>query len=229
VTKNWIAKLFTLEIICSLSLITIGLICLVIVLNKIIKDKLSKQTIVIAAYIFLVVIQLVFADCVELFVGYNKRGKLFPVNQSVAIYLPIEFGLLGYLLSSAIKAISVKKYLLIASIFFLILTIYEWFTLNQWSTFLTIVSTTESLLLIIPSLIYFIELMKSPPTLNLIKEPNFWIVTGILFLFVCITPLYLFFKFTARNPEIQIIDYLAYATTILLFTKASLCKPYQTI
>ena len=71
--------------------------------------------------------------------------------------------------------------------------------------------------------------MRNPPEVQLNKEASFWIVTGILFLFIWITPFYLAYKSVVKIPELKIIDYLAYAVIILLFTKASLCKSQKAI
>ena len=52
----------------------------------------------------------------------------------------------------------------------------------------TIVYTLESAILLIPSLFYYFQLFTKPPTINLIKESSFWVVTGIFFSMICSLP-----------------------------------------
>jgi hypothetical protein len=153
-----------------------------------------------------------------------ERGKSASVNISLAFYIILEFLILSFLLFKIIKSKTIKKYILWGVVFFLAFNLYSWLYLNPWIQYLTTISTTSSVLMIFPSLYYFYELIKTPKVPELSQEPSFWIVTGILFLFLWITPLYLICRAMAKIPELKLIDYLAYILIIVLFTKASLCK-----
>jgi DNA integrity scanning protein DisA with diadenylate cyclase activity len=95
-----------------------------------------------------------------------------------------------------------------------------WVNNESFFTIFSIATSIEAILLIPFCLYYFFELLKKPPVLELSKEPSFWIITGILFLLISITPLYLLFKFFKNMPEMGIVDHVGYGIIVVLFTKS---------
>lgn len=161
---------------------------------------------------------------------YLVNTSLFKISNkqvidiSLIIYIPIEVFILSQILYHSINSTIIKKYLLATPIFHSLFTIGCWFFLPPKIDILSYISTTESFLLIIPSIFYFYEIMNVPPILQLNNEPAFWTSTGILFLIITITPFFLLYP-AIRPLTRQLIDFLGYTIIILLFIKASICSP----
>lgn len=84
--------------------------------------------------------------------------------------------------------------------------------------------------LIILCLFYYNYLFKNPPTLNLLKEPSFWVITGVFFCMILHTPISAIFIYIKQTASTQVASALfniisfAYASMHLFFTKAILCS-----
>jgi hypothetical protein len=141
------------------------------------------------------------------------------------VFTIIEYCIFAIFLSKFIRLPIVKKYLIVSCIIFIAIGIITWYSIPSFYRDLTIITNIETVSLIPFCLFYFFELLNNPPFLKLTEEPAFWITTGILFLFICITPFYLAFHYFRKIPEMQVIDYLGYDLIILFFVKASFTKP----
>jgi hypothetical protein len=91
------------------------------------------------------------------------------------------------------------------------------------------ISVTSSFLLLIPAIYYFYTLFAEPPIKNLLREPSFWITTGIVFLHGINIPLffaesYLLKEFTAVWYNLYSINYIAYCFLFILLIISLLCK-----
>jgi hypothetical protein len=91
----------------------------------------------------------------------------------------------------------------------------------------------QAISLLVPCTLYYIHLFKDEPTLNLLNEPSFWIVTGLSFFMVCTLP-YSFFIDYLLKTDILLYGHLFsifHIFYLLLFTmiiRAHLCKPIAT-
>jgi len=201
----------------------ICIFCLVGIIIAIYKIKLlaEKKLIFIPSYLLLVICQI---QITEYTVSYNIRtihGIAFN-KLCIAIFIPLEMAVLSAILYSTIKSKFIKKFLIFGSFIQAIASVLYAIFIHNSNAFITTNSTTESLILIIPSLYYFYEVLKGPPILKLNKEPAFWTSTGILFFIIIITP----FNLALNNISfylMQSLDYLAYSIIIILFIKAVLC------
>jgi hypothetical protein len=214
----------TLEGVGSLSLSFLAIVCCFITGKSIFLHKKPMYFIIIPIYFSLLIFQLLYCDYYFFFSNIKTTGKGNPGNQSLVIYIILEYIVFSILLSKSIKLSFLKMYLPLSSIFFFAFVTYAWYYINPWNDFLASITVVESIIIIFSCLYYFYETIKKPAISHLNKEPFFWITTGILFLFIWITPLYLAYKAVANFPELQIIDYLAYAAIIIMFTKAVLCS-----
>lgn len=226
--KHFWKNLLTVENLSSLGLILLSIIATIICLRTIIKRGIARYLLIIPFYFSLITSQLILGTYYALFVTKSIPDKNHPGHIFLAIYLILEYVIIAFLLSKFLKSRWMKSYLITTSVLYSLLVIYCWLKNDSWSEFISIASTVGSLLLIFPCLYFFYELMRDLPTLKLSDEPSFWIVTAVLFLFLWITPIYLAFK-SLSLIDLKLIDHLAYATLIILFTKATLCKPQQTI
>lgn len=99
---------------------------------------------------------------------------------------------------------------------------------NDYSS--SILTVIEFLLLLVPCFVYFYELFKIDPIINLSKRPSFWIVTGIFFYTLISIPYYLLIRFVSNNvyEYRHILDlvlyYAPFSISFIFLTKAFLCK-----
>jgi hypothetical protein len=117
-----------------------------------------------------------------------------------------------------------KKYLNFSCILFALFGIISWHTIPSPTNALSFITGAESISLIPFCLYYFYQLLNFPPFLKITEEPAFWITTGILFLFICITPYYLAFDYFKKISEMQMIDFFGYDLIVLFLAKASFTK-----
>jgi hypothetical protein len=221
-------NILTLDRISSVTLIVIGLIGIIICSRSMVRNKRPRYLWVIPLYFLLITSQLLMGIYCDLFGSKSIDVKRHPAHIFLTIYLVLEYTIIAFLLSKFIKSKKINLYLISTTVFYSLFLLYCWYTIISWPEFLSMVSTVGSILLIFPSLYFFYELMRDLPSLRLSSEPSFWIVTGILFLFLWITPIYLALK-TISTVDLKVIDHLAYATLIVLFTKATMCNPQEII
>jgi hypothetical protein len=91
------------------------------------------------------------------------------------------------------------------------------------------VYTVESLILLFPCFIYFYELFKKAPILDLKNEPSFWIVTGWSFFATCTLPYslmenYLRDSHSTLMTQLYSVFYIFYTLLFTLVIRAYLCK-----
>jgi hypothetical protein len=99
----------------------------------------------------------------------------------------------------------------------------------QKQTFHTITYSLGCLLIVCVCVYYFFELFQQPTFINLVREPSFWICSGLLFYYCCSFPLYGAINFLNGIPDfllknmqtiLTIMNILLYS----LFTIAFLCR-----
>lgn len=156
-------------------------------------------------------------------------------NYSVISFTLIEFVIFYTYFYFQFQSASIKRRILIIGKVFLLIavpaTIYVCFFTSPViiGKFEGCLSVTSSLLLLIPSCYYFHTLFIEPPVKNLLKEPSFWITTGIAFLHGLNIPLfftenYLFKEFTTVWYNVYSINYIAYCFLFILFIISVLCN-----
>ena len=174
--------------------------------------------------IFLVIFQIGFALYFILIDIHHNHGKQSPVNISGYIFVVIEYCIFATLLSEFIRRQSLKICVRYSVIPFCLAATILWFSEASFARTLSMLNTLEGILVIPFCLYYFYELSKKPLINKLINEPSFWMTTGILFLFVCISPYYFAYDFIIKIPEMQIIDFVGYDLLVLFLAKASLLQ-----
>lgn len=95
--------------------------------------------------------------------------------------------------------------------------------------FHTVPYSLGCLLVVMATVYYFLELFRKPKTLNLLRSPEFWICTGLLFFYCSSFPLYSLLNYWADISPL-IIENFGSIMSILnvflysLFTIAFLCR-----
>lgn len=206
-------------------LFIVGIFCLAIIVKQKLKFKIQSYFNLIIIYILLILLQLL----ISFF--YLFQASKFSTEQvtniSAYVLILIEYPILCYLIAVNAKLKLIKRIILFSVIPFEIAAIFNWYYFEKFSERVSITTTIESIPLILFCLYFFYELLQNPPILKLSKESSFWVATGILFLFVCILPYYLAYKYFDKIYEMQLFDYAGYIIIMILFAKGSLCEKSQ--
>ena len=203
-----------------LILFFLGIFILILISKRMLKKKSPAYLKLISLYIFLMILQIAFG-LYFIFANSHHRGKQSPINVSGYIFIVFEYGMFAILLSNFIKLIIIKKYLLYSCILFPLIAIAIWFLIPSFARVVSVLNAIESISLIPFCLYYFFELLRNPTSVRLTEQPSFWITTGILFLFICITPYYIAYDYFKKVPQMQIIDYIGYDLLVLFLAKGS--------
>ena len=175
-------------------------------------------------------IQLFIGPLLDYLIDPNKesQGRDNITNITGCIYLLCEYLIYIYLIHKFIKSKHIKVYLKITVAIIYPLGVILWFSQINIVQAISIFTITEALLLLFPCFYFFYEILTQPPILQLSKEPAFWIITGITFLFICLIPVYFGLLIMGAIQPIQTIDYIGYTIIIALFLKGASCKSIQT-
>jgi len=146
---------------------------------------------------------------------------------SISLFIVIEFLLIYFF---AFKNIKLKRYrALLKFIFaaFLLYVLYGWTRTNGILKYYEIYFI-QSIILLLPSLLYFFQIFRLPVTSNPVSAPAFWINVGILFFFSSTIPLFILENysrnFISHNQYLYSISYTAYGVFFILICKAYLCR-----
>lgn len=179
-------------------------------------------------YSFLSFFQQVFAIYT---VGSLKNGEtgVKSLNTSINIFMLLEFAIFCNILFKSISSATVKRFLLISTVFFLSLTVYNWVFLSGLYKNPYELTVLEGLLIILPCLAYYYDLFKKPRLLPLIQEPLFWVATGMLIFFGSIIPLfllgdYIMHHFNNIYNGVYSINFISYSLLFTCFLQAARCR-----
>jgi hypothetical protein len=119
------------------------------------------------------------------------------------IFVPLSFIFYSYLFSKIIFSPKIKKLIRVFWIFYILLVLINSIFIEKFTVFDSYTYTTGSIVIICLTMVYFFELFRTPRSVNLLREPPFWIATALLF-------------FNASSlPFFSIINYLGEKSTTL--------------
>lgn len=145
------------------------------------------------------------------------------------VFTTIEFVFYFWMLRYMIRSSFIKKVLLHSLWVYPMLVILNKLFLQKGLQFHTITFSIGGFLIVMGAISYFFELFQSNKPVNLIREPPFWICSGLLFFYACTFPLYALINFF-QDPSNIIIKNIAFVfaiVNILLYSSfiiASLCR-----
>jgi hypothetical protein len=200
------------------------------------KDKTGVLFLAYLIFDFLVLL----VDCyIEL--SYNTSVKIssfiFLTNTLVSL---VELLVYYYFFFKIIhSSIVIKLMKVLVTVFFSIVVIFITTEFNfltpRYSYVSNIIGVIEFVFLLLPCTVYFYELLKNDPIVNLYQRPSFWIVTGIFFYAVISVPYYLIDRFFVNNHNQyrSVLDlalfYIPFTVNFVFLTRAFLCKKTLTI
>jgi len=150
------------------------------------------------------------------------------------LFLIIELYLIYHFFLKALASRPAKKLLYSIEVIYIVLICLYW---AIYSTFLSIPTTLyiiQAFCILIPALLYFLELFKWPQAGSLLKIPSFWIATGVIVYFAGTLPLFVMRDFIfgrnrfIKEPTIYLINFIAYSIMFLFIAKAYLCPKRDT-
>lgn len=134
-----------------------------------------------------------------------------------------------YLMLHMIYSRKARKVILVMMSVNVVISLINILFVQKLETFHTMTYSIGCLLIVVISMYYFYELFQRPRSIDLKKEPAFWIATGLLFFYICTLPilgalnyLFTFPDVIAGSVEqvISILNVLLYS----LFTIGLLCR-----
>jgi hypothetical protein len=134
-----------------------------------------------------------------------------------------------FLLREIVKSKKAKKVLLIFVLAYPIVSVINIFLFRRLPLLFPMTFTSGGVLIVITSIYYFWETFQQKNSVNLIREPAFWICSGLLFYFTCTFPLNGLLNFVSALPQVIVqnlfqIFIILNIFLYLSFTIAYLCR-----
>lgn len=139
----------------------------------------------------------------------------------------LEFQFYMYILRKIIQGTRVKKIIFYTALTYLLMGITNIFFIQKIHSFNSITYALGCLLISVICFYYFFELFQQPSSVNLTRQPAFWICAGLLFYYTCTFPIYGLLNFLSRDVVTKNIPVLLILLNVFLyssFTIAFLCR-----
>jgi hypothetical protein len=141
----------------------------------------------------------------------------------------LQFSFYLYLVREIIRRPKAKKVLLYCLIIYPAIFIVNVMLVQGSGVFHSMTYALGCLLIVISCVYYFFELFQQTYSVNLGRQPGFWICSGLLFFYTCTFPLYGATNLLNRLPKVILLNllFILVLLNILLylsFTIAFLCR-----
>jgi hypothetical protein len=162
------------------------------------------------------------------YTGSHLAEKKVDTTLMYIVFTTFEFIFYLYILRGITYNIKAKKVILWLMVIYPVLVFINR-TFFQTKTFHTNTYALGCLLIVAACIYYFLELFQSTHSVNLIREPAFWICSGLLFFYTCSFPMVGLWNHLPGLPRIilknlntvmQFLNVLLYS----LFSIAFLCR-----
>jgi hypothetical protein len=164
----------------------------------------------------------------ESVLGYTSSRHVNNVwLNNIDTLLTISFQL--YVLREISASRKAKKVLLFIFLLYPVVAILNIFLVQQFRNFHTMTYSLGSLLIVTGCIYYFWELFQQKKSVDLIRQPPFWICSGLLFYYCCTFPMFGLTNFITSLPLVILQNLLTILIVIniclyLSFTIAFLCR-----
>ena len=180
-------------------------------------------------YLRLFPVFLLLTIIVELIAAYYMRiYKSYPTTL-YSLFTSFEFLFYAYVLKEIINNRRMKKIFFYVAGLYLTLVILNFLFVQKTSSFTSVTYVLGSVFIVAGSIYYFYEQFQLPQSVNLARQPAFWICSGLLFYYCCGFPVYGPWNFLKSVP--YFIQKNLYVFVVLLnvflyssFTIAFLCR-----
>jgi hypothetical protein len=216
--------------LCETTAITIGLLFAR-------KDKTGLFFIAYLSFDFLI---LLLDNYVELSTSFTAEEYNSMVSLTNALIALVELLAYYYYFIHVIKNETVTRLMKILRVIFIVIIIIFIttdfsFVTRRYSYVASLIGTLEFLFLLPPCFVYFYEILKYDPRIDLSHRPSFWIVTGIFFFAVLSIPFYLLIGFFDVNQyeywllAKSVLFFMPFTINFIFLTRAFLCRKPLTI
>jgi hypothetical protein len=159
------------------------------------------------------------------YMALNRVNNVFISNVNTMATL----GFYLYLLMTIVERPKSKKVLLIMLVIYLLISMMNFFLVQKTGVFNSMTYCLGCLLIVTASIYYFWELFQQRRSLDLLRQPTFWICSGLLFYCACSFPLQGMLNFMNALPKVilenlLIIFDLLNILLYLSFSIAFLCR-----
>jgi hypothetical protein len=217
------------------------ILCLIIaILTGLIFHRKTKLGWLFLLYLLLDLIILFLDGYVGYFLDWPRKNVAVFRSITNALIIFVELNVYLYFFSQVIKSQKIKKSLSLLKAAFLIVIvlfgincfhILRFIPINKFGHY---IGALEFLILLLPSFVFYSELLSSNLKEDILKRPSFWITTGIFLLSILSIPFYLIdYYLTVNNlPYLDnfagILFYTPLSFNYLLLSKAFVCKKVLT-
>lgn len=170
----------------------------------------------------------IFVTIVVEIIGGMLMDRGIPNVLLYNLFFTVEFVFYLFILRNFVHSRKVKKLIFYISLVYPVLALINIFFI-QVNTFESITYSLGCLLIVGVCVYYFLELFQLPHSVNLKREPAFWICSGLLFFYCCSFPLFGLNNYLLSTSGVilqnltsilSVINILLYS----LFTIAFLCR-----
>lgn len=213
------------------------LIAIIVGLKLVRKDKTGVFFIAYLIFDFLIAIADNYLKVSPLYSYYQQSFFISLTNQLISLAeLLVYYFFFFHIIQNKIiiRLMKITRMIFIFVIVIAITTHFSFLT-KRYSYISLLTGCLEFLFLLPPCFVYFYEILKNNPAINLYQRPSFWIVTGIFFFSVMSVPYYLITQFVSSNhyEYTQLLDlsfyYVPFTINFIFLTRAFLCKKTLTI
>ncbi len=160
-------------------------------------------------------------------VRWILKGKGVDTSLMYFLFIAFEFVLYLYMLYLIIRRTRAKKIILSMAFIYPVLALLSIF-IFEVNVFPSISYSIGCLLIVGVCIYYFFELFRYPSSISLLREPAFWICTGLLFFYICSFPLFGLYRllYSASSTIMNNISTILDVMNVFLytfFTTAFLC------
>ena len=217
------------------------LILLCVLIATILVSIKAKKRFKILRYFPVYTVSFLIAIIVNrLSVTNHAPNKLFPLSTYLDYYLTLlELAIFSHFYYQLIQNRTVKMLIILSNLLFILFYVYMGISdKNFYDKGITertqsVVYTVEGVILLILCSIYFFELFKNLPVVNLKNEPVFWVSVGLLFFMACTLPYSLMENYIEKYDSdlsftLYSLFYIFYTILFIMIIRAYLCKPGAT-
>jgi hypothetical protein len=179
-------------------------------------------------YLRLFPLFLLLSGIIEIIAFYLLTRRTPPVTL-YNLFIPFEFLFYFYILREIIQNTRVKRIIFSVSWLFLLLVILNFLFIQKIADFKSITYALVCLLIVASCIYYFYAVFQLPHSVKLVRQPAFWICSGLLFYYTCSFPIYGLTNFVKKAPpvilkNIGVIIFLLNVFLYSSFTIAFLCR-----
>jgi len=163
------------------------------------------------------------------FIGFYSFSKGRPSITLYNFFTSFEFLFYMLLLRNVIHNLKAKKVIFHTAWLYILLLLINFLFILKISAFSATTYALGCLVITGICIYYFYELFQSTRSLNLLRQPIFWICVGLLFFYCCSFPIFGLYNFLNKAPRIiqknlQTILVLLNVFLYSSFTIAFLCR-----